>query len=300
MTSARAESRPIGESPRYELIRRLVVALLLAGILPFAQVASAERPARSGSGPTTQIVGGHPVPAGADAFMAHVRITLGPQVFGCGGTVIDPTHVLTAAHCATAGGSEALDASSFDVTIGSTVLSEAGPGSEFAVSEVTVHPDYDQFTHAHDAAVLTLAEPVTDPNIDPIALVAVGSRDARRGTKAKVAGWGLRAFNDPGSASDHLRVASLKVTGFKTCRKAYRGTESRPAKATMLCAYGKGRDACQGDSGGPIFVRTAAGPVQIGITSFGIGCAFDGIPGVYTRLSDPSIGGFVRDAIASP
>lgn len=278
----------------------LVVAIAaLAGALSLVQVAAGERPARDVSGPTTQVVGGKPVAIGADSFMAHLQITVGERIFGCGGTVIDATHVLTAAHCAVEAEADALPPEAFAVTVGSTLLSEAGPENVYEVAGVEVHPSYDPLTHAYDAAVLTLAAPIENPNVEPIPLVAIEGK-VRKAKHAKVAGWGLRAFNVPASASDHLREASLKITGPRACRKAFRGAGVRVSKATMLCGYAKGRDACQGDSGGPLFRRTANGPIQVGITSFGIGCAFEGIPGVFTRLSDPSIGGFVRDAIASP
>ena len=51
----------------------------------------------------------------------------------------------------------------------------------------------------------------------------------------------------------------------------------------MICAGEEGLDSCQGDSGGPLMCENQT--VQCGIVSWGVGCAFDGFPGVYTEVS---------------
>jgi secreted trypsin-like serine protease len=65
----------------------------------------------------------------------------------------------------------------------------------------------------------------------------------------------------------------------------------------MLCAGRTNLDTCQGDSGGPLFFK-AVGPgyIQVGITSWGIGCGATGFPGVYTRLSNRGVGNFILSA----
>lgn len=79
---------------------RVLVAILLAALVPQVQASASERPGRAGSDPTGRIVGGRPVAIGADAFMAHLRVTVGQEVRSCGGSLVDATHVLTAAHSA--------------------------------------------------------------------------------------------------------------------------------------------------------------------------------------------------------
>jgi secreted trypsin-like serine protease len=64
----------------------------------------------------------------------------------------------------------------------------------------------------------------------------------------------------------------------------------------MVAAGREGKDTCQGDSGGPMFAKTASGPRQIGITSFGAGCGAQGYPGVYTEVNAASIRSFIIDA----
>jgi secreted trypsin-like serine protease len=67
----------------------------------------------------------------------------------------------------------------------------------------------------------------------------------------------------------------------------------------MLCAQQPGTvvGACQGDSGGPLFASSQGGFIEVGIVSFGEGCA-DGFPGVYTRISNPDINGFITATLA--
>jgi secreted trypsin-like serine protease len=75
----------------------------------------------------------------------------------------------------------------------------------------------------------------------------------------------------------------------------------------MVAAGGTGKDACQGDSGGPLFVARASDGdgkngassvryIQIGITSFGLGCGVEPLPGVYTEVNNPSIRSFIKSA----
>ncbi|XP_057369657.1 trypsin-1-like [Daphnia carinata] len=93
---------------------------------------------------------------------------------------------------------------------------------------------------------------------------------------AVVAGWGTTSSG--GSASDVLMKADVTIRENSVCSSQYGSDFNSNA---MLCASADGKDACQGDSGGPIFVDG----VQVGITSFGRGCADPDHAGVYTRIS---------------
>ena len=65
----------------------------------------------------------------------------------------------------------------------------------------------------------------------------------------------------------------------------------------MMCAEENGRaeDACQGDSGGPLIMHTDSGDYQVGVVSWGIGCAHDDFPGVYARVSSQY--NWIRDEV---
>jgi secreted trypsin-like serine protease len=127
----------------------------------------------------------------------------------------------------------------------------------------------------------------------------------RPGANATVAGWGSTVYrvpvagvpNAPSTKPDRMREAQLRMVDVGDCRAAY-ASLNEPSLAVdpqlMVCAYKRSVDSCQGDSGGPLFVERKDEIVQIGVVSFGLGCAVAGFPGVYTRLSAPEISSFVR------
>jgi trypsin len=98
-----------------------------------------------------------------------------------------------------------------------------------------------------------------------------------------------------------LRQAPVAIDADSMCNAVFNGTAEPAAQTSvMLCAGGDGaHDACVGDSGGPLMVPGgSAGWTQIGVVSWGAGCAVRGVPGVYTRLSDQQINGFVKSTIS--
>jgi secreted trypsin-like serine protease len=101
-------------------------------------------------------------------------------------------------------------------------------------------------------------------------------------------GWGSTR---EGSATQqrYLRTAAVPHVSDRQCGRAYRGEGYPFVSGEMICAGDTRRggvDACQGDSGGPMVRRDAAGEwVQVGIVSWGLGCARRGFPGVYTQVS---------------
>jgi secreted trypsin-like serine protease len=175
------------------------------------------------------------------------------------------------------------------------------------VTAIAVHSRFDiDRGYRFDAAVLTLDRPIED--IAPVELVGHEEADRERaGTKVTVAGWGSTVYHIPlgptasPTRPNRLHEARLRLVDSRTCRSEY----DRVAQETddplyevdpalMLCAYKRSTDACQGDSGGPLFAAIGRGVVQIGIVSYGYGCAAVGVPGVYTRVSAPEIHGFIQ------
>jgi|GEM_PF-765137 len=236
---------------------------------------SAEEPPR----PVARIIGGHEVQSGARPWQALLNINRAGLRYTCGATIISADWVLTAAHCTNA---VADRPNSIRVLAGTTQLEE-GQGVIVGVREVHVHPDYDgsAINHPHDVSLLRLAEPL--PFV-PVRLMAPADEQVLgvQGTPGLVIGFG--SVEEGGSASGKLLETSVPLQGYDKCKQVY-GTYLEPG---MICAGldEGGRDTCQGDSGGPLLVRDGNGDfVQLGIVSWGAGCAVAGRYGVYTRIT---------------
>jgi secreted trypsin-like serine protease len=220
------------------------------------------------------IVNGDRAGDGRD-FMAALLVN-GSQF--CGGSVIAPQLVMTAAHCVADGSAEGLS-----VSVGATDYRD---GTEIDVTSVTVHPDYDDDPSA-DVAVLRLA---SSAPVSPITLSGPSDDGLEApGSPAVVAGWGSQTplVGQVPPLDSELYEVELTVVADDdpSC-----GTSS---PANQVCAADFLEDSCQGDSGGPLFADLPGGEVQIGIVSSGIGCGVPGFAGYYTEVNGASIANFL-------
>jgi secreted trypsin-like serine protease len=242
-----------------------------------------------------RVVGGEPVPNGDYPFVASLGdVKDGTTAYGrhfCGASLIDRNSVLTAAHCVKGTQKQPLR-----VTVGRTVLSGGG-GQTRSVSRIVIHPRYNGATSSkYDAAVLTLNNPVGGI---PAIRLSGARQDALEnpGRLATVAGWGNTIKQPPkldngSNYPDRMRAARVPIVSDAMARKAYRSYVG-----TLMVAAGKeGKDTCSGDSGGPMFARQDDKRYQIGITSFGRGCALRDYPGVYTEVNARAVRSFIVNA----
>ncbi|MCP2260760.1 Trypsin [Streptoalloteichus tenebrarius] len=251
-----------------ETLRRLaaLVGALGAAVAVFLSSGVSAMAAQP-SDVTPFIVGGSRVSTSTYPWVVHLTTASGFQF--CGGTLVRPNKVVTAAHC-TAG-----DSPSAVRVVAGRDDKQSTAGVVAKVTRIWVHPRYD-VEAGNDVSVLTL-----DRNLPNATLpLASGSDTAlyAPGTNATILGWGTT--REGGSASRYLLGATVPVTSDSYCASAY--PREFAARGEVCAGYERGgTDTCQGDSGGPL----AAGGKLIGVTSWGQGCARAGKPGVYARVS---------------
>ncbi|EFX79655.1 hypothetical protein DAPPUDRAFT_104233 [Daphnia pulex] len=231
--------------------------------------------------PIAAIVGGSEAIPNSWPFIVGLRMS-GKSAVLCGGSILSPTRILTAAHCV-----EKL--SVFDI---STLIVGFGMHNQTAndaeqtrrVSRVVYNIAYNAKTKQNDVAVLTIDPPIVySAAISPVCLPPFNNAaDRFAGKDAAIMGWGT--LQSGGSQPDELQQATVQIIPNADCNAQYNGKITNQ----QLCASAPGKDTCQGDSGGPIAVQAEAGSIawtQVGITSFGNGCAKPNFAGVYASVA---------------
>jgi len=252
----------------------LAAALTVAAMGAVMQTSPA---AAADEGPQ-KVVGGERATQGEFPFM--VRLSM-----GCGGSLYSPTLVLTAAHCVGSTGTN----TSITATLGVVDLNSS--------SRITRRSNYVYRAPGYngsgkDWALIRLSSPVTGLATLPIAT----SSTYDTGTFT-IAGWG--AAREGGAQQRYMLKATVPFVSDSTCNSSSMyGGDIIPAEEICAGYTQGGVDTCQGDSGGPMFRRDGSNAwIQVGIVSWGDGCARPNKPGVYTQVSYFSSS--IRSAAAS-
>lgn len=228
-----------------------------------------------------RIVGGKKTEDGEWPWLAAIGMkALGPR---CGGTLVADQWILTAAHCFR----DEEDPCAYNVRLGSInwMRDQSGHSVDVTPDAIFRHPDFDEPTSSNDVALLRLSTSVNIKRsgfVNAICLPNV-EKSVKPGTVCIAAGWGRQVAKKQLSTTEESQEVDLPVLGYEDRCGLYKNGTIKPG---MICAgyLEGGKDTCQGDSGGPIMYERGGRWFQLGITSFGDGCARPGFPGIYTDV----------------
>jgi len=223
---------------------------------------------------------------GGEALKKYTRkylVTLSRYGFNfCGAALLSSNFAITAAHCVNS------DSSSFKQSLRVTggehnVTSVDGFEQAVGVSAIIVHSDYNTETLENDIALLELDPPMVINAKKNKTGKIVRNKDENcplDTASCEVMGWGHT--EQGGESSEVPQSVSVPVHTNADCQDNY---ERETISDSMICAGVGGKDSCQGDSGGPMVCKCGGKNRLVGVVSWGYGCAQDGYPGVYTRVS---------------
>lgn len=262
-------------------MRNTIGLLLAAGLVAGPVVATESTEMQTSF--SSRIIGGEPAEKGQWSFMtALIRSQASNSYQGqfCGASYLGDGWVLTAAHCV-----ERINFNDFHVHIGVHDLLRASiEGERAEIKAVYVNESYaDVSDYSNDIALIELK---SKPNADAVALKTTEG-DLSEGQLLTVMGWGntISDRNQTPQYPSVLRQVDLPYVLRATCQNL--GDDYSDIGDDAICAgFPKGKkDSCQGDSGGPLVYSHNGGIEQVGVVSWGNGCAQPDAYGVYANVA---------------
>ena len=269
------------------------------------------------------ITNGVPAKEGQWPWQVRLHKSLEDSKGLCGGSIIAPRWILTAAHCLAEPGlfNRPLIRDGKIVILPEIIVGhgsvDLGKLSKIRSEKIIVHDRYiNQEDPFSDIALIKLESEIPDAQWIGIADADTDRELSRADTPVFVTGWGatfdpridpkfLHLFDkhqnvgklskiiesDKVDLGERLRQADIKIIDSDACQTGYReftGRDDYTIAHTELCAAapGTGRDSCYGDSGGPLVTKAPNrnGYLQLGIVSWGLQCGNPLLPGVYVRV----------------
>jgi secreted trypsin-like serine protease len=232
------------------------------------------------------IVGGQNAQPGQFPWQISLQFKSGQQFsHGCGGSILNSRWIVTAGHCV-----QGVTRKSLRVVAGEHNRNQnEGVEQIVNIARIVRHPNYNSATLENDVALLELSSSLILSSARRTAAIplftpadSAAGLDAP-GTLATISGWGTTSEGG-GSLPATLQFAQVPVVSDAEARAAYGAGEI--ADSMLGAGFDQGGvDTCQGDSGGPLVLQTPSGPKLAGLTSWGIGCAREGLPGIYTEVA---------------
>ncbi|CAF3934950.1 unnamed protein product [Rotaria sordida] len=242
---------------------------------------------------TSRIVGGEAAPNYAWGWMVSLQKS-GKHL--CGASLLTPEYAVTAAHCL----DEVMDISVLSILAGTNDLNDTSITTiqQRSIINVTMHPDYDKLSIVNDIAIIKFSPLIISSN-SKLAFICLPKQDEdpfETNSSLVAIGWG-DLLQDMHTTSNTLQQVTVQVFSSTSFECQQSGMNN---SLVHFCAgiRAGGKDTCQGDSGGPLMAFVDNRWVLAGITSFGDGCAKEGYPGVYTRVS--SFIPFINSNVDSP
>jgi secreted trypsin-like serine protease len=234
--------------------------------------------------PSGRITGGSDATPGEFPWQISLQVTpaVGARYHTCGGTILDETHIVCAAHCVVGQSLSALE-----VVVGAQNIKDTNEASQqrLRVKRLVYHPQYNGNTINNDGSIITLSSPITfNDRVQPLRLAPQGHEPTGRVVNT---GWGNAnpSGGTPAIVPDALQKVELNIVDRATCRTRYAGINT--VTDSMVCAgNGALKGSCNGDSGGPLVAYDLETPYLAGIVSWGMQpCGQERYPTVFGNVA---------------